>query len=128
MREIKFRAWDTTNKKMLVPLSGIIWGKPIIPMDYCYGLFNGERPDNYDSMLEEMMIVDDCILMEFTGRIDRLGKEMYEGDIVAYLDNTSQGLVKKTVTITDIRSLPHFGCSKWEEIIGNIYENGDLLK
>jgi len=118
---------------MLVPLSGIIWGKPIIPMDYCYGLFNGERPDNYDSMLEEMMIVDDCILMEFTGRIDRLGKEVYEGDIVQGDAIDVQGIV------TWISTLPGFTILNPEktgafvlhggwQIIGNIYENGDLLE
>src|SRR5438309_296419 len=97
MREIKFRAWNGKH------------------MDYDYrdaSLWNG------------LLVAEgDTILMESTGLLDHHDKPIYEGDIVEYIDNTSKGLVKKITTITDIRHLPDFSCSKWEEIIGNIYEN-----
>lgn len=73
-------------------------------------------------------LVDRQTVGQATGNQDKNGKEVYEGDIVEYLDNTSQGLVKKTVVIEDIRRLPDFTCSKWERIIGNRYEHAHLLK
>ena|SRR5450755_414952 len=83
MREHKYRAWDTINKKMLTPLSGILWGKAVVPTDYVQGLFNGEVPLNYSYFAEgEMLLVENAELMQYIGRRNRLGKEIYEGDIV----------------------------------------------
>ena len=65
---------------------------------------------------------------QYIGHKDRHEVEMYEGDIVKYLDNTSKGLVTKVVPITDILWLPDFSCSKWEEIIGNKYDTPELWK
>ena|SRR6266487_2812713 len=115
MREIKFRAWSFTNKKML---DRVLAG----PGDPCSIVWRDES--------EEWVNFDDAcgVIMQYTGLKDKNGKEIYEGDIIEYLDNTSQGFVKKTATITDIRSLPDFGCSKWEEIIGNIYENPERVE
>ncbi len=104
-RRIAFRAWD---------------GKEFLPLAREVAFIDD------DGVLRSR--IEGIIFNEFTGLHDKQGKEIYEGDIIEYLDNTSQGLVKKTVTITDIRSLPDFGCSKWEEIIGNIYKNGELLE
>lgn len=67
-------------------------------------------------------IVDGSTVGQFTGLTSCNGREIYEGDIIKYLDNTSQGLVEKTVVIEDIRHLPDFICSQWQGIIGNIYE------
>ena len=105
MREIKFRAWD---------------GKEFLPLT------------------REVAFIDDTgvlrsriegiVFNEFTGLLDDRNKEIYEADIIAYLDNTSQGLVAKTAIITDIRHLPDFSCAKWYRVIGTIYERPDLVQ
>lgn len=89
-------------------------------------------------------------LMQFTGLLSKSGKEIYEGDIFRHNDNNfvcawtkrfgfvfveinknlKTFLTDKTVmmhhnfrTLSDI-----FGYAKYTEIIGNIYENPELIK
>ena len=66
MREIKFRLWSNGLKVMYTPDNEIggLWSIPMAP--------NGVIKPTYK----------DDILMQFTGRKDKNGKEIYEGDIV----------------------------------------------
>jgi len=56
MREIKFRGWDKSIKKMIYPK-----------------LWDNSMPSNWQHWYE---------LMQFTGLKDKNEKEIYEGDIV----------------------------------------------
>jgi hypothetical protein len=116
-REIKFRAWDKSCNKMRGE-NGI---------KDCFSL----RSDGVYN--------DDYILMQFTGLIDKNGKEVYEGDIVIH-DS------EKIVVSYGIQSVDAFegaGFNLWSfygeklggfrlqseiEIIGNVFENPELLK
>jgi len=140
MREIKFRAWD--GKGMIG--SGDTWG--VGNPEYAIG-FDGKvlrKADNYGrgSDYAEYMSEDgheNYTLMQYTGLKDKNSVEIYEGDIVRrYTGQDCEGNneVLKVVwhnrdarwkmTANDFNHHDNWCFSK--EIIGNIYENPDLLK
>lgn len=118
-REIKFRVWDMKKKQ---------------PMIYFGSGF--ELDDDNDSLsftTEKHTAVmgdhdlkgDRFILMQYTGLKDKTGKEIYEGDILhpTFADRAQAVTFEKGSFST--RS--GFDLAK-AEIIGNIYENPDLLE
>ena len=95
---------------------------------------------------------EDCELMQYTGLKDKNGKEIYEGDIiksvseiVRTIDNTKTGKFSTNFyrvgwhqsgcwNLFKSISDEHIGitgitlsCLKYYEVVGNIYENTELL-
>ena len=113
MREIKFRAWDKKSKHMFVGVSMLsAWNneKKCFDMEY-----------------------QDTICMQFTGLLDKNGKEIYEGDILKWTHPSfAENKVEyKILIVRDIRNslLIEQDCAHgWIEIIGNVYENKELIK
>ncbi len=119
MREIKFRAWDNNKMKN-------------VPLEWIRRTNDGELSFT-DGQIDhgEYLNINKVILMQYTGLKDKNGKEIYEGDIIKF--ENAFGI--KEYVIKDMRDFwinvayEHLGGSKnCNEIIGNIYENGDLLK
>jgi ribosomal protein L35AE/L33A len=133
-REIKFRAWitryaDEDEKGRMYYL------EPFKNWYDCEdGFLLGFSVDGYAGIgahecCEEDTKEVDYDIMQFICYKDKDENDIYEGDIVEcnrYDTNESH-----TVIITDIRNLPNelFGSNlNWRKIIGNIYENPELIK
>jgi len=126
MREIKFRAWHKKEKEMWYPS-----GKALIHWDGI-GI---EYGDGYSLKKGGLVIDEGIILMQYTGLKDRNGVEIYEGDLLNIEDSIKWN---KTYEITfsdgafccEDRLNILLGICNHEkgEVIGNIYENSELLK
>jgi len=127
MREIKFRAWDKKEKRMFDVL-GISW-------------YDGEIFESYADAGVEWYSkeikhnISDCILMQYTGLKDKNGKEIYEGDIATMIDEFRKismlGVVcwdKKNCAFVLSESYASHLLNETIEVIGNIYENPNLLE
>ena len=128
-REIKFRCWDKYNKEML-DVEDLHW-------DDCTREFSIRT-----TMYSDYFDIEDMILMQYTGLKDKNGKEIYEGDIikVIYKDEIEIYSVIydesfccfRMVTVKDFPNDNFLDFADEErdlyEVIGNIYENTELLK
>lgn len=116
MREIKFRVWDKLNKEMNNIESINFQERRVYKNDVSYLNFNNTE------------------LMQCTGLKDKNGKEIYEGDIfytgskkilyiVEWIDCGLKG--------RQIKNKSWVGLDYWKddiEVIGNIYENPELME
>ncbi len=133
MREIKFRNWDKENKRMVYLGFNFYQRGPM--KDELE--FDSEKDYNRDWENDKEGILSEPELMQYTGLKDKNGKEIYEGDIVKF--ETTLGIVEWTngdcaeFFIRGKRWVFYEMSGKlfcWDEleVIGNIYENEELLK
>lgn len=110
-REIKFRAWDKVDRII------IEWSEL-------------RKLHASLSYIEESERLDARILMQYTGLLDKNGKEIYEGDIVK---GTSENPGGPSEVFYDygvwqpFNFLGIYDGTKYE-VIGNIYESPELIK
>ena len=114
MREIKFRAWVLEEEEMYYSPEMQDWD----------GFDAWLRIDCEDNDIDEGSIK----IMEFTGLKDKNGKEIYEGDVLSvipYMEPIPN--YRKQVTWIEDRFAWNLNVVDIYEVIGNIYENPELL-
>ena len=148
MREIKFRAWDKKSKKMRQVVEIVFnTGFYLEPNDNTVKLIWVKGYDVIEQKDIMMKREKDFELMQYTGLKDKNGKEIYDGDILLRKTRNDDEwativLVKYgKVEFSFLHKLynrinnPHVrwqrgtyqGLETYGEVIGNIYENPELL-
>lgn len=122
---IKFRAWDKVFKEM-VQVNALVLDEQVVKVTYKNGNVAKDDMKEYE-------------LMQSTGLKDKNGKEIFEGDIVDYKGR--EAVVKwhgsyASFIYRFVDGLQE-RVSEWDplflacyhfEVIGNIYENPELLE
>ena len=124
----KFRAWDKEFKEM-VQVNALVFDDQVIKATYQNGNIVKEDVKYYE-------------LMESTGLHDKNGKEIFEGDILAF--ETDEGILNVNIYWNSKHALFMFKSEKYKEeellaelvenntypfeIAGNIYENPELME
>lgn len=140
MREIKFRIWCKQTDEM----------HAVERMGFEEGELWYVEDENRETDPPYFMDRNDSVLMQYTGLKDKNGREIYEGDIMRYRDsydcstesgydfeeflNVGQVIYNEEKARFDITNKSDIGYDDWIEtvseceIIGNIYENSELLE
>lgn len=129
-REIRFRAWvKNDNGNYMSPVGGIDFNTNNIMVYVPKPTADGDVDWDGDAVDGE-----NIILMQYTGLKDKNGKEIYEGDII----NPAKAKYKdyriiKWESVEDLEEsytgfdiYPSY--TKKFEVVGNIYENPELIK
>lgn len=122
----RYRAWDTTNKEMFKDTFSITESGQVVVVEQ----EDVMCPPDY-------VFVDNLVIMQSTGIKDKNGKEVFEGDIVkmakdVYSEPTYYEVVRHRGGAYRLESKQH-GCELWLrnadcEVVGNVYENKELLE
>ena len=118
----KFRAWLKKEQKMDNEIDHISWLEDEL---YCIG-----------DGITYMVSAEDLVLMQSTGLTDKNGKEIFEGDVLGTKDGLLNGVVEyrtdlgmwtnSLIRYNNFERLCNVAGSR--EIIGNVYENPELLE
>jgi len=120
MKKLSFRVWDTLEGRMILP-NERYQGHYVLSLDgNFHNLQNGSGGN-------------ECVVMQNTALHDVNGREIYEGDIVKHMIDLGPGGEKQLTSPVEIGqwgpNLENWTYleNKLPEIIGNIFENPELL-
>ena len=123
-REIKFRVWDHNLKEFIEDSNAdphICWNGTV----YCHG----RQKEGGDVLVSG---IRNITVQQFTGMVDKDGKEIYEGDIIrGLMDFGPAGFHERSAIVHwDIEK--GYQWNYWKlfsiKIEGNMFENPELLE
>lgn len=125
MREIKFRAWDLKTKTMHTVENINFCGRETVTVQY--------NP-------VKKICLDSVLLMQYTGAKDKNGVEIYEGDIIRHQSGKygTDFEIKWSPILCGFTAMQiesghpspqlNQGTMSYFEVVGNIYENPELVE
>lgn len=123
----KFRAWDSSKKEMFTDTFAITESGQVVVVE-----------QEFVTSIPDYVFVDHLIVMQSTGLHDKNGKEVFVGDIIkctrgcpheVYLEKEYGGTFIGGMPAVYLKGLlSGYAWTGAEEIIGNIYENPELLE
>ena len=130
--KLKFRAWYVLAEEMI---------DEILMISFVRKEIIGKFSDGSTSVplkFEDKRNGEDVVLMQSTGLFDINGKEVFVGDIVkctrgclheVYLEKEYGGTFIAGMPAVYLKGLSEgYAWTGYEEIIGNVYENKELLE
>ena len=128
----RYRAWDVLAEKMI---------DEILMISFVRKEIIGKFSDGSTSVplkFEDERNGEDVILMQSTGLKDKNGKEVFIGDVIkctrgclheVYIEKEYGGTYVGGMPAVYLKGLREgYAWTEHEEIIGNIYENPELLE
>lgn len=134
MREIEFRCWNKSDKEFEYLEDMVINDIVLSLPSYKIYKINRYYDDLHDQFyIEKIDVTDEYELLQYTGRKDKYGKKIFEGDIGKDKFGTRPLICKfyvgsaafVWVDFEDDGIQVDLDC--FVEVIGNIYENPELL-
>jgi len=127
MNDVKYRAWDYKEKRMV----------KVLAIDWEHQTINYEADINHEGMkgFERCyhQPLENFELLQFTGVRDKNGQEIYEGDIlknsfgslyeVKWVPSMMSFMCSPLKVVYDVRRIDNLDT----EVVGNIFENTELL-
>lgn len=127
MREHKYRAFDKVTNKMIATGFHVIGEVTMFNMIDAY-------LQEHTLGMPTLLRLNEVVLMQYTGKQDKSGNDIYEGDIIEFDANEwgGGGNNKFIVEWDNDNSCWSFGGGlvsdmEYRTIIGNIYDNPELL-
>lgn len=138
-REILFRAKRLDNGEWI---EGFLLKVTVLEKPFSFIFKDAFVYDGRDVKAACRAVVDDDTVGQYTGRVDKHGKRVFEGDIirlcdgipgfdvgVVLWDNNDQAyrIVQNPAENVALDDFGNYGQPEYYEVIGNVYDNPELL-